>query len=799
MRIFFLLFGLIIPVAYLAQLNMRDPLSQSGIQSPHKDYGNSVVDSPYSPQRPDRSDFEPTTSKASIPLTVMNSSNDPIDDPQSPLIPGKRPPPVRVSFSRQTHRSRSRLTNIDNAPPTSGPIGGGGVPLGDRVHSVPESTTRMSMAIPTGLPSPEATPLPIVPLIVLCITLMGEFLSANVSAPWAFFLVESFGTFEPTEVGLWTGILVSVFFISQFLTSLLWSSLAERFGRRVVLVSSLLGSGFTCIAFGMSKSFKFAVFVRLLQGAFGGAVGVARGSVALISDSSNEAQVYAILGFCWGLGGVAGAIIGGVFENPTKKWDLFARLPVFVEFPYLLPTLVAASITISGGLLALTLDHDGGPRSEIISPNTEGTSAAEIGALPVEHSPTRGLNEGSVLRGNSTLETCSIEYGTMNNIEQAEINRSGIPFGERTWTLSSAVSGNSGYGEPYGSHFGNGFRHRFSTASLVAAAARRRAGIDEDLGGMRIGNDSEGQEARLAERMVMANELTVTSIGDLWVASALTMDVDDDDLCDFDDQLAPSMDGPAIPSNSVRAAPITDYRARSASATRRVAPIVNGNTLSRDNRPYSLSLSANNSVSRFRSNSYPTILENTGLRSPSLGLNAPNASGIVAGNGVNIDMLQPIMEGKPVAYDLQGSELAKASFFSQLPLIIIFQYGLLALHSTVHDQVFMSYLVSKGAQGGLGLSAGDFAQLIAMMCLAQIFYQFYLYPTMGPPLGRFSHLSMFRFGVLLLMFSYISVTLARPLAKSGASREMVMAGMSLSFPSARSEKITVYSPSSADF
>ncbi|KAF8758652.1 Major Facilitator [Rhizoctonia solani] len=724
----------------------------------------------------------------------MNSSNDPIDDPQSPLIPGKRPPPVRVSFSRQTHRSRSRLTNIDNAPPTSGPIGGGGVPLGDRVHSVPESTTRMSMAIPTGLPSPEATPLPIVPLIVLCIvsrcstlfecrrlspqTLMGEFLSANVSAPWAFFLVESFGTFEPTEVGLWTGILVSVFFISQFLTSLLWSSLAERFGRRVVLVSSLLGSGFTCIAFGMSKSFKFAVFVRLLQGAFGGAVGVARGSVALISDSSNEAQVYAILGFCWGLGGVAGAIIGGVFENPTKKWDLFARLPVFVEFPYLLPTLVAASITISGGLLALTLDHDGGPRPPFSD---------------------EGLNEGSVLRGNSTLETCSIEYGTMNNIEQAEINRSGIPFGERTWTLSSAVSGNSGYGEPYRSHFGNGFRHRFSTASLVAAAARRRAGIDEDLGGMRIGNDSEGQEARLAERMVMANELTVTSIGDLWVASALTMDVDDDDLCDFDDQLAPSMDGPAIPSNSVRAAPITDYRARSASATRRVAPTVNGNTLPRDNRPHSLSLSANNSVSRFRSNSYPTILENTGLRSPSLGLNAPNASGIVAGNVVNIDMLQPIMEGKPVAYDLQGSELAKASFFSQLPLIIIFQYGLLALHSTVHDQVFMSYLVSKRAQGGLGLSAGDFAQLIAMMCLAQIFYQFLSVPNDGSTTGSFLALVYVSiWGIATYVFLHI-VTLARPLAKSGASREMVMAGMSSSFPSARSEKVTVYSPSSADF
>jgi len=40
-------------------------------------------------------------------------------------------------------------------------------------------------------------------------------------------------------VGLWTGNLVSVFFITQFLTSLLWSSIADRHGRRAVLVASL--------------------------------------------------------------------------------------------------------------------------------------------------------------------------------------------------------------------------------------------------------------------------------------------------------------------------------------------------------------------------------------------------------------------------------------------------------------------------------------------------------------------------------------------------------------------------------
>ena len=47
------------------------------------------------------------------------------------------------------------------------------------------------------------------------------------------------GSEREATVGLWTGNLVSVFFITQFFTSLLWSSIADRHGRRAVIVASL--------------------------------------------------------------------------------------------------------------------------------------------------------------------------------------------------------------------------------------------------------------------------------------------------------------------------------------------------------------------------------------------------------------------------------------------------------------------------------------------------------------------------------------------------------------------------------
>ena len=90
------------------------------------------------------------------------------------------------------------------------------------------------------------------------------------------------------------------------------SGIAERYGSRCVLLSSLLGTSVSCCLFGTATSFWTALSIRLLQGVFAGAVGVARSCVPAISDPSNESRAYAILSFCWGLGGVVGAIIGGI-------------------------------------------------------------------------------------------------------------------------------------------------------------------------------------------------------------------------------------------------------------------------------------------------------------------------------------------------------------------------------------------------------------------------------------------------------------------------------------------------------
>lgn len=184
--------------------------------------------------------------------------------------------------------------------------------------------------------------------------------------------------------------------------------------------------------------------------------------------------------------------------------------------------MVAASITIIGGLLALALDRDGGPRSGAsnlrTNDQTDPTVIAEAGvyqndvdqglrspnlvARPLVDTPARRIIESTPLRNPTADAPLPEAYGAVSfsapTAEQPE-PRLGVPLGERTWTISSVISGNSGYGEPYRSRFGHGFRHHFSTASLLSAAARRHMG-DEGLGDMYA---ADGPEPRLAERMLI--------------------------------------------------------------------------------------------------------------------------------------------------------------------------------------------------------------------------------------------------------------------------------------------------------
>ncbi|KAL4079551.1 hypothetical protein J3A83DRAFT_4210583 [Scleroderma citrinum] len=616
-----------------------------------------------------------------------------------------------------------------------------------RHSNVMKSPTSERPPIPSALHNKEsgATPLPILSMIVLSITMLGEFLTANVAMPFLLFMVKGFGEFEDeADIAFYTGVLVAAFFLTQFLTSLLWATVAERHGSRVVLTLSLFGSAVTVAIFGTSTSLRQAIVIRLLQGIFAGAVGVARGTVTLVTDITNEGRAYAILGFCWGLGGVAGAIIGGSFEHPAEKWpEVFGQTNLLVKYPYLLPCAFAGSITMIGSFLSLFLGRDGAPREGSIRLPVEKTTVQQsvipeedIGVPdPLESEPPLGF-AASLKKGISNGFWAYL-WTKPTSPSTADASISSVPL------LSSPrldrhppISHTS---RPSGSAYGysGSYRARVTDSMTRGNMASRLRRGRTNYEGQQTPPEYSG--LNFTQKLLLANENAVTNIADLWVAAA--MNVDNEEL--FSDRETRYMEDGTIrgayvedrpvslPLTAVAHGPSELRNLTSATANQRSTAIIDlpqGTSRHQFTKAPTRGSQQHSMATYQPSFGVRSIFSHPGVRTPSAVLDALSRSEMAS------DFRDPISDRpqSPGPGVVDDDIIEKPpSLASQLPIPIIIQYGLLALHSTTYDQVFLSYLVTDYQSGGLNLNPGHFSQLIALMCLAQIVYQFYLYPNIG--------------------------------------------------------------------
>ena len=73
-----------------------------------------------------------------------------------------------------------------------------------------------------------------------------------------------------------------------------------------------------------------------------------------LSDPTNQAVTLPIYALCWPLGTVIGPMLGGTFSNPADKFP-FLDIPLFRQYPYLMPCLVAAAFSALGCTLGYFL------------------------------------------------------------------------------------------------------------------------------------------------------------------------------------------------------------------------------------------------------------------------------------------------------------------------------------------------------------------------------------------------------------------------------------------------------------
>jgi multidrug resistance protein len=129
---------------------------------------------------------------------------------------------------------------------------------------------------------------------------------------------KKFGVTEQT-----IGLLTAAFSISQFFATPVLGSLSDKFGRKPILVLSLVGTCLSFILFGFANSIIMLFAARILDGLTGGNISVAQAMISDISPPKERAKNFGILGSAFGFGFVIGPAVGGLLSKFGTKVPFF--------------------------------------------------------------------------------------------------------------------------------------------------------------------------------------------------------------------------------------------------------------------------------------------------------------------------------------------------------------------------------------------------------------------------------------------------------------------------------------------
>jgi MFS transporter, DHA1 family, tetracycline resistance protein len=116
------------------------------------------------------------------------------------------------------------------------------------------------------------------------------------------------------------GILLASYSFMQFLASPVLGWFSDRYGRKPVLLCSLIGSATGYLLMANAKSLAILFLARILSGVAGASVGTASAYIADITPPENRSRRIGLIGAAFGVGFVLGPAIGGILS----QWSVIA-------------------------------------------------------------------------------------------------------------------------------------------------------------------------------------------------------------------------------------------------------------------------------------------------------------------------------------------------------------------------------------------------------------------------------------------------------------------------------------------
>ncbi len=156
------------------------------------------------------------------------------------------------------------------------------------------------------------------------ITLLVDIIGLGIIIPVTPHLIQELTDCTVSEASRYGGWLMFSYAIMQFLFAPIIGGLSDRYGRRPVLLMSLLGFGLDYILLALAPTIGWLFLGRIMAGIFGASFTTASAYIADISTPDKRAQNFGMIGMAFGLGFIIGPVFGGLLGQYGTRIPFYA-------------------------------------------------------------------------------------------------------------------------------------------------------------------------------------------------------------------------------------------------------------------------------------------------------------------------------------------------------------------------------------------------------------------------------------------------------------------------------------------
>lgn len=154
----------------------------------------------------------------------------------------------------------------------------------------------------------------------LVVLWFGNFMAGvafSLIMPFMSLYIDTLGNFTTAQLSLWSGVTYSITFLVTALISPWWGKIADRRGRKLMLLRASLGLAIVLGAMGLVQNIYELIGLRLLQGFFSGYISNSNALIATSAPQEKSGQALGTLTTGSVSGTLLGPLLGGIIAQAT--------------------------------------------------------------------------------------------------------------------------------------------------------------------------------------------------------------------------------------------------------------------------------------------------------------------------------------------------------------------------------------------------------------------------------------------------------------------------------------------------